>query len=823
MNRTFLKVGFGWLAVAGTVLAASAAAPGAMKQLHGHVPPAVSQLSPTGQLDATNRLHLAIGLPLHNQAALNTLLQQMYDPASTNYQRYLAPADFAAQFGPTEQDYQAVVAFAQSHGLTVAATHANRMLIEVNAKAADVENAFNVTLHTYRHPTENRTFYSPDTEPTVPAALPVADISGLNNYARPHPKLRLQATNAPSSFQPRAGSGPGGNYMGYDFRAAYVPGTTLTGAGQQIALVQFDGYFASDIALYAQQAGLPTVALTNILLNGFNGSPTFNGGEVEVSLDIEMVISMAPGLSQVMVYEGDPYNFLPNVVLNQIAVDNAARQVSCSWGWTGGPNTTSEQIFQQMAVQGQSFYNASGDSDAFLPGEVDSPFGFGFPSCSPNITQVGGTTLTTVGPVGAYVSEQVWNWGQTYGIIYDGVGSCGGISDHYPTPSWQVGFGTSTNHGSATGRNIPDVALTADNVYVIADGGIEYPGTGGTSCAAPLWAGYTALINQQAALNGRSSVGFINPAIYALAKTAAYNNCFNDTTNGNNTWSQSLTNFFAVPGYDLCTGLGTPNGTNLINALTGGAASTGPVISAPKTWADNLSVMNGTDPNGPWFLFVQDTRTPYSGIISNGWFVTLTTADPVGFAADNQIYATPTNLALTVGAHWNFTLAVTNYGPSISTNVYVTDNLPDGLILVSNTPALGSVSQIGSTLTWSLGTLATNTGATLSLSFLASSPGTYTNSATVASDGTSDPNPDDDTIVATAVFQSATPPHLSPVSYTSGGGFLFHVTGDAVLTTIQGSTNLVNWVDLFSGIPPFDFTDSQATNYPSRFYRAVGP
>ena len=820
-------MGFGLLAVAGMALAAQAAAPGT-KQLSGHVPAVVSQLSPTGRVGATNTLHLAIGLPLRNQAALDTLLQQVYDPASTNYHRYLAPAEFTAQFGPTAQDYQSVISFAQSNGFTVTATHANRMLVEVNAQASDVEKAFNVTLHTYQHPTEGRTFFAPDTEPSVPSALPVADISGLNNYARPHPKLRLNATNTPSSFQPRAGSGPGGNYMGHDFRAAYVPGTTLTGSGQKIALVQFDGYLASDIALYAQQAGLPTVSLTNILLNGFSGIPTGSGGEVEVSLDIEMVISMAPGLNQVMVYEGDPFNFIPNVVLNQIAVDNAARQVSCSWGWTGGPDTTSEQIFQQMAVQGQSFFNASGDSDAFLPGEVDSPFGFGFPSCSPNITQVGGTTLTTTGPGGAYVSEQVWNWGLTFGSFYDGVGSSGGISDHYPTPSWQLGFGTTTNHGSATGRNIPDVALTADNVYVIADGGLSYPGTGGTSCAAPLWAGYTALINQQAALNGRSSVGFINPAIYALAKNAAYTTVFNDITNGDNTWSLSPTNFYAVSGYDLCTGLGTPNGTNLINALTGSAVSSGPIISAPlPPWGTNLAVMNGTDPNGPWFLFVQDTRVNYAGVISSGWFVTLTTANPVGFAADNQIYATPASTNLIVGAHWNFTLAVTNYGPSTSTNVYVTNNLPDGLTLVSSNATLGTVSMLGSTLLWNLTNLQINAGATLVLSFTGGGAGiTYTNSAVVASDGTTDPNPDDDTIVSTAVFQSGSAPHLTAVSYTPGGGFKFHVTGDPVLTTIQGSTNLItgNWMNLYTGTPPFDFTDPASTNYLQRFYRAVvGP
>ena len=129
------------------------------------------------------------------------------------------------------------------------------------------------------------------------------------------------------------------------------------------------------------------------------------------------------------------------------------------------------------------------------------------------------------------------------------------------------------NHGSTTRRNIPDVALTADGVYVIADNGVAYPGVGGTSCAAPLWAGFMALINQQAAAGGGlSPVGFINPAVYEIGQSANYSNCFHDITTGNNESPESPTNFVAVAGDDLCTGWGTPTGTNLINALLGAIA-----------------------------------------------------------------------------------------------------------------------------------------------------------------------------------------------------------------------------------------------------------
>ncbi|HUL51342.1 MAG TPA: protease pro-enzyme activation domain-containing protein, partial [Candidatus Nitrosotalea sp.] len=532
----------------------------------GHVPSLVSGLQPVERLAASQQMRLAIGLPLPNQQALTARLQQIYNPTSPNYRRYLTPQQFAETFGPTEEDYQKVVDFARANGLVVLGTHPNRMLLDVSGRVADVEKAFQVTMNVYRHPSENRTFFSPSNEPSVPSGLPVLDISGLNDFIRPHPKYRLAPANVSANASPKVGSGPMGNYIGYDFRAAYVPGVSLTGSGQAVGLLQFDGYDPRDIAAYANLAGLPNVPLENVLLDGFNGQPSGTGGEVEVSLDIEMSMSMAPGLSKIIVYMAGPSG-TPNDILNRMATDNSASQLSCSWGWSGGPQATTEQIFLQMAAQGQTFFNASGDSDAFRSGQVDSPSYAGSPSSSPNITQVGGTTLSTAGPGGAWLSETVWNWGIEVGTLYDGVGSSGGISSYYPIPSWQQNVDMSANMGSTTMRNIPDVALTADNVYVIADSGNAYPGTGGTSCAAPLWAGFAALVNQAAVQGGGATIGFINPSLYAIGESSSA--AFHDVATGDNTWSGSKTLFPAVPGYDLCTGWGTPNGVDLIYALAG--------------------------------------------------------------------------------------------------------------------------------------------------------------------------------------------------------------------------------------------------------------
>jgi len=552
-------------------LLASLAGRGADRQiLHGHVPAVLSQLTPVGRLEATRRLHLAIGLPLRNQQALTDLLGRLYDPASPDYRHYLTPAQFAAQFGPTRQDYEAVAAFAQAHGLTVTARSSNRVVLDVEGAVSDIENAFHLTMRVYPHPTEARNFYAPDTEPALDLTVPIARIGGLDNYALPKPLFKRMAALAGArpntgaalntGAKPNTGSGPSSTYIGKDFRAAYVPGVSLTGSGQIFGLLEFDGYTASDITYYESEAGLPAVTLTNVLLDGFNGSPTNTDNQTEVSLDIEMGISMAPGLSQVIVYEAGPNGNFDDI-LNRMVSDNAATEISSSWTESGqGDDPTADSDFQEMAAQGQSFFQASGDSDAYVGRFNPIPF----PADNPYITVVGGTTLTDSGTGGAWVSETVWNWGD---VPADGgyIGSSGGISSQYLIPSWQKGINMTANHGSSGFRNIPDVALTANNIDVRVAG--SNTDVGGTRCAAPLWAAFTALVNQQAVTGGKGTVGFVNPAIYAIGTGTNYTADFHDITTGNDFNSSRATKYTAVTGYDLCTGWGTPAGAALINAL----------------------------------------------------------------------------------------------------------------------------------------------------------------------------------------------------------------------------------------------------------------
>ena len=478
----------------------------------------------------------------------------------------MTPDQFTTSFGPTVQDYQTVSNFAVANALTIVGSTPTRQLLTVQGKVSDIERAFNIHLLTYQHPTEARQFFAADVDPTVSRAVPVLDVMGLSDYPEVHPVLRLVPDGVVPANQ--GGSGPYGNLIGADFRNAYAPNATQTGAGQIVGLLEFDGYYAADITSYETLAGLPSVPLQNILLNSFSGSP--GSGNDEVALDIDMAVAMAPGLSKIVVFETTntpTTNVLQAFVgvLEVMAQSNQISQFTSSWSVGGVSSSPSgDSKLQQLATQGQSFFQASGDLDAYVSSDSDY-----WPQFSPYLTAVGATTLTMTNSGATYLSETVWNY-LNEGIPY-AYGSGGGISTNYGLPWWQSGLGNSTNQGSASHRMIPDVAMAGDWIWIYAFNG-ESTNVSGTSAGAPLWAGYTALANQWALTNGLPTAGFINPAVYQLGdgqtSQFSYNSCFHDTTNGNNEWSGSPTKFSAVSGYDLCTGWGTPRTNDLMRFLT---------------------------------------------------------------------------------------------------------------------------------------------------------------------------------------------------------------------------------------------------------------
>jgi hypothetical protein len=549
--------------------------------IHGTVPPDIARLGlkPIGSLDSTTQVRFAIGLPLRNQNSLNTLLQQLYDPSSPNYHKYLTPNQFTTQFGPVGQDYQTVIDFAKANGFTISRTSSSNMLLDIIGTVANIEKVFNVKMLTYQHPTEARTFFAPDRDPSINLTMPILDILGLDNYYLPKPCNNNSKTGNKQIAGSGTGSGVNGSYKGPDFRAAYIPGVSLTGAGQKLGLFELTDYRTSDITEYedfSQMNPLPTLIPTKVIVDDTSGI-YINHDSVEAVLDIEMAISMAPGLSEIKVYEGwNRYD-----VLDAMATEDSCMTLSVSYYWGTDIDSTGDSYLQEMIAQGQSFFCSSGDNDAYTVYDTAGVL-VPFPQGSAYATVVGGTNLYTAGPGSNYISENVWNdgtkWVTLSNYIYEeGSGSGGGIDSgeimgtslNCPIPLWQQGISNMLSAGGSNKyRNIPDVAMVADNVEYLYNG-IESSNGKGTSYSAPLWAAFTALVNQKLAQNGAQPIGFINPAIYAIGKNPQqYSADFNDITSGNNQWAGSGSNFSAEPGYDLCTGWGSPNGQNLINALS---------------------------------------------------------------------------------------------------------------------------------------------------------------------------------------------------------------------------------------------------------------
>ncbi|MGA2577297.1 MAG: protease pro-enzyme activation domain-containing protein, partial [Bryobacteraceae bacterium] len=527
-----------------------------------------------------DRLTVAIGLPLRNQDELQTLLDQVVDPHSPSFRHYLTPAQFTERFGPTETDYQALTSFIEANGLSITGTHPNRMILDVGGTVAAIESAFHVNMMYWRHPTRGE-FFAPDREPSLDTSVPILHISGLDNFVIPRP-MDLKSQPLSTAALLTAGSGPMGLFNGTDYRNAYAPAVTLDGTGQSVGLLEFVGFYADDVALNFIYAGLQPVPVTTVLLDGVSGAP---GPEnVEVTLDIMMASYMAPGLTNVIVYEGGNFDD----ALNRMVTDNLASQLSSSWSF-GPIGDTTLQIFTEMATQGQAFFQSSGDSGAYTDGIMP-------PADIPNLTTVGGTVLMTAGPGGAWQSETTWS------------GSGGGVSTFFPIPSYQQTVNTAAAGGSATMRNIPDVAMLSVEIFLICNNGQGLE-LGGTSASAPLWAGFMALVNQQAAANETPPIGFANPALYAIGAGSSYQSDLHDITTGDNG------GFNALPGYDLATGWGSPAGQPLINSLTG---STGAQSFGLAASASTLAITAGTSGNSTITISPQNGFTRSVNLAASG-------------------------------------------------------------------------------------------------------------------------------------------------------------------------------------------------------------
>jgi subtilase family serine protease len=523
------------------------------------------EAKPVGHMPSTQMMNLDMVLPLRDPAGLTAFLKDLYTPGSPVYKQYLTPTQFTAKFGPTQAQYDAVVRFAQTHGLAVTGGSRDGMEVQVKGSVSTVEAAFHVQMLTYQHPTEARTFYGPDNEPTVDLPFNLWHVSGMDNFSLPH-SLRVKKSDyaaahgiAPEAVVSHAttGSGPSASYLGSDMRAAYATGTTLTGAGQNLGLFEYVGTDLADLTTYFKNVGQTNnVPITLVSTDGtsVNCVDTRAGGNCddgEQNLDMTQAIGMAPGLASLTMYVGSVDTAIISALTTHSPLPTT---IGCSWGWTPADPSTLDPYFQKMAAQGQNFFAASGDSSTW------SSKNEAWPADDAYVVSVGGTDLVTASAAGPWKSETAW------------VDSGGGISpDSIAIPSWQQlsGVINSSNKGSTTLRNGPDVSANANFTFYTCDDQTaclanEY---GGTSFAAPMWAGYMALVNQQLASQGSPTIGFLNPTIYNQNVTSTYATDFHDIVSG------TSGSYSATTGYDLVTGWGSPTPA-LITTLTGTTTQT---------------------------------------------------------------------------------------------------------------------------------------------------------------------------------------------------------------------------------------------------------
>jgi len=513
-----------------------------------------------GHLPSATIMQLNVVLPVRDQAGLDDFLVEVRNPYSSDYKHFLTPAEFTERFGPSKEDYGAVLNYVQDRGLTVVGGSRDAMDVQIKGPVSAIESAFHVSMLTYQHPTENRVFYAPDREPTVDLPFQLWHISGLDNFSIPHPQYVKKSDYARANgLDPNkighatTGSGPSASFLGSDMRAAYYGGSALTGSGQNLGLFEYLGTDLADLTTYYKNVKQTnSVPITLLSTDGTSTScvDSRSGGrcdDTEQTLDMTQALGMAPGLASLVMYVGSTDTAIIGSMTTHSPLPTT---IGCSWGWTPADPSTLDPYFQKMAAQGQNFFAASGDSSTW------SKRNEAWPADDVNVVSVGGTDLTTASAGGPWKSETAW------------VDSGGGISpDSIKIPAWQqlAGVINSSNKGSTTLRNGPDVSANANfTFYVCADQTTctanEY---GGTSFAAPMWAGYIALVNQQLAADGYSTIGFIDPYLYSFGVSSSYGTDFHDITSGKSG------SYSAVTGYDLVTGWGSPNGQGLINALVG--------------------------------------------------------------------------------------------------------------------------------------------------------------------------------------------------------------------------------------------------------------
>jgi subtilase family serine protease len=584
----------------------------------GVAPPLPIGARVLGSLAPSSKLNVTVALAPRDPAALAAFATAVSTPGSSLYRAYITPREFARRFGPTEAQISAVEGSLQAHGLNPSPVSANGLSIHVAASAAALDRAFQVSL-TRLGLVGRATAVVNRVAPALDAGIAhlVQGVIGLNGLASPRP-LFARATGRPvraavAHARPHVVTGgpqPCGTARvaavnqsaytadqiasAYGFSNVYQAGNQ--GQGQTIALYELEPNDPSDIAAFQSCYGTQT-SISYLPVDGGVGS---GAGSGEAALDIEAVLAFAPK-ARLLVYQAPnsgsnspgagPYDEFSAIVSQDLA-----KVVSASWGQCesveGSANAAAEgTLFEEAAVQGQTIVSASGDNgseDCYTGGLLaGTELAVDDPASQPFVTGVGGTTLASPGPRPA---ETVWNAGGSLLTAMlpttSGAGG-GGVSSLWRMPGYQSGApsflnvlrgSTSSGCGPGSGfcREVPDVSAIADPSagYLIYWNGTDsaagqpagWQTIGGTSLSAPLWAALIALVNAAPACGG-APLGFVNPALYGAA-ASGYANDFNDVQSGNNDFTGThQSTYSAGAGYDMASGLGSPNASALAGAL----------------------------------------------------------------------------------------------------------------------------------------------------------------------------------------------------------------------------------------------------------------
>ncbi len=546
-------------------------------RLHGNHPIEAEAFTSLGDAASNAHLDLEIRFALRNQAELDRLLADQQNPASAQFHKWLKTGEFLRRFGPSKSEVQALEGWLRSEGFTITTRAADHLAF--TGDIANAQHAFAVRIARFG---DDSTFAN-TSDPVIPQqfAKLIGAILGMDNMVQVVP-----VTHQPAPFAKRVQSGAtagnrqlaaagfnpseglSGSQIGQviignseafgpaDERTFYdeIVGSGNDGTGDCIAIVGISDFLDSAMTAFTSQFGLPAISYTR---ETHGGNPGINGGgESEAELDLQWAHAAAPGASIVYHLGSDLVSDISGAV-----TDNQCGAISISYAFCSPTasliQNTLDPLFKQAAAQGQSVFVSSGDYGA--AGQVISGNScvaggsrlVNEMSADPNVTSVGGTQFNPTYSGGndvGHVTEKVWN---------DGIGaSGGGASQFFSKPSYQTGSGVPADGA----RDVPDIALIASPDFPGVFWGHDVGGTGqisccigGTSLAAPIWAGFSRVIAQ---LAGNPRLGNLNPLIYSLANTQYDTAGFHDVTTGNNDYN-GVTGFTAGPGYDQATGWGT--------------------------------------------------------------------------------------------------------------------------------------------------------------------------------------------------------------------------------------------------------------------------